>query len=198
MTTPAKTTLILYMKLLAIADRPPKNGILQTIQENPDIDLVVTLGDLDQFCLQELEQIQHIPKLGVYGNHCSGQYLETLGIWNMHLQIYSYKGVTFGGFQGCVRYKQSPTAIMCTQQEASLMLTNFPKVDVILCHCPPFGVNDDQSDLSHTGFIGLKDYVLKHQPKYLLHGHTYPTIPQTKLDQTNIMYVYSDQIVELL
>jgi len=160
------------------------------------IELIMTLGDLTREDLLPLERITHIPKIGVYGNHDSGTYMPGLGIWDMHLKIWDYKGIRFGGFQGCVRYKENPDAIMCTQEEASQLMANFPKVDVFLCHCPPRGVNDEE-EVAHQGFIALKDYIEHKQPRVLLHGHTYPT-EDTMVKQhgpTRIEYVFEHKII---
>jgi hypothetical protein len=75
------------MQLLVIADRPARQSIKTILAQQP-IDLICTLGDLDYFSLQELQHITDIPKLGVYGNHCSGNYMTQLGIQNMHLQTF--------------------------------------------------------------------------------------------------------------
>lgn len=184
------------MKILAIADRPPTKSILETIRQN-DVDLICTLGDLFYFDLIELERIHHIPKIGVYGNHDSGNYFEPLGIINLHLNVFEYKGFRFGGFEGCVRYKDTPNTIMYTQDEAEKMLEGFPCVDVLITHAPPYGINDEPEDLAHQGFKALKTYVDRCKPKYLLHGHTYPQNPVKQLSQTQIIYVYQDMVVEL-
>jgi len=185
------------MLILAIADRAPKEKIQDILSKHP-IELICTLGDLDYFSLEELKDVDHIPKIGVYGNHCSGSYFDDLGIKNMHLQVFDYKGLSFGGFEGSVRYKDDPYAPMYTQEEASAMLENFPKVDVMLCHCPPFGINDEL-EVAHQGFKALREYIEKYQPKYLLHGHTYPTENTivTEHQGTKIIYVFSDKIVKL-
>jgi len=159
--------------ILAIADRPPKESIKEILSKS-SVDLICTLGDLDYYSLIELKDIINIPKIGVYGNHCSGTYFEELGIKNMHLETFEYKSFTFGGFEGSVRYKADKYAPMYTQEEANELLKDFPKVDVMLCHCPPYGINDEPDEVSHQGFKALKDYVEKHSPQYLLHGHTYP------------------------
>lgn len=178
------------MNVLAIADRRPKINIQDMVRDN-NIELIVTLGDLTREDLLQLEQMNTIPKIGVYGNHDSGTYMPELGIWDMHLKIWDYKGLRFGGFQGCVRYKENPEAIMYTQEEALQMMANFPKVDVFLCHCPPRGINDEE-EVAHQGFDALRDYIEREQPGVLLHGHTYPT-EETVVKQhgpTRIEYVY--------
>ncbi len=144
------------LKILAITDRSPQRSIKEIVDIYP-IDLIFTLGDLDYFSLLELKEINHIPKIGVYGNHDSGKYFEDLGIINMHLNIFEYKDVKFGGFQGSVRYKENPYAIMYTQEEAKELLKNFPRVDVMLSHAPPYGINDEPNELAHQVFIALEN-----------------------------------------
>jgi len=185
------------MKILAISDRPPKTSIRKLVEENA-IDLICTLGDLEYFDLKELANIQNIPKLGVYGNHCSGAYFDDLGIKNMHLQTFEYKGITFGGFEGSHRYKDDKYAKMYTQDEATELLKDYPRVDVMLSHSPPLGINDD-NDVAHIGFQALRDYLEQKKPKYFLHGHTYPKEGQaiTRFADTEIIYVYSDKIVTI-
>lgn len=185
------------MRILAIADRAP-DGRIQDILAQNAIDVIVTLGDLEMMQIRALEDVTTIPKLGVYGNHCSGMYMPELGIENMHLATKTIAGLTFGGFEGCVKYKES-SAKMYTQEEASRMLASFPRVDIMLVHCPPFGVNDDQDDIAHTGFIGLRDYVEREKPRALLHGHTYPSDQGmvTQLGGTRIEYVFGHRIIEI-
>lgn len=178
------------MKVIAIADQKPTVSIIETVQQfQPDV--IVLLGDLDYFEVKELQQITHIPKLGVYGNHCSGMYFEEIGVQNMHMQVTQIQGVTFGGFEGCVRYKESSYAKMYTQEEATSLLTTMPYTDVMLCHAPPYGINDEPEDPTHAGFIGLKQYVETMHPKLLFHGHTYPKQDElvTHYQQTQIQYV---------
>ncbi len=185
------------MRILAIADRAPLKPLSVLLQEQP-VDLIVTLGDLEMSDIRYLENVRQIPKLGVYGNHCSGMYMPELGIVNMHMATTVIQGVRFGGFEGCVRYKQS-TAKMYTQEEASELFSYYPPVDVLLMHCPPYGVNDDPTDIAHTGFIGSRDYVSREHPKLLMHGHTYPTANELvrEVGSTRIEYVFGSAFIEV-
>lgn len=187
------------MKILAIADRPPKTSLEDILKNNDNLDLIVTLGDLSYYDIHYLSQVTTIPKIGIYGNHDFGDYMDSLGIKNMHLQTFEYKGVIFGGLQGSVRYKSNPDAIMYNQDEVLKMLENFPRTDIFISHCPPYGINDEPGDLTHEGFHGLRKYIEKHNPKYVFHGHTYPTEETIikKFKNTEIIYVYQDKIVEL-
>lgn len=185
------------MNVLAIADRRPKIDIQDVVRQN-HIELIVTLGDLTREDLLQLEQITTVPKIGVYGNHDSGNYMQDLGIWDIHLKVWDYNGLRFGGFQGCVRYKENPDAIMYTQEEAMQLMADFPKVDVFLCHCPPRGVNDEE-EVAHQGFNALREYIEREQPRVLLHGHTYPAEENVVKQQgsTRIEYVFEYKIVTL-
>jgi len=186
------------MRILAIADRPPFESIKEILLKQ-SVDVIVTLGDLEMHQIRELEDINDIPKLGVYGNHCSGMYMAELGIENMHLATKEINGIIFGGFEGSVKYKES-SAKMYTQEQASELLKDFPYVDIMLCHAPPYGVNDEPDDPTHAGLIGLREYVEKKSPKYLLHGHTYPIEGQlvTKFGLTNIEYIYGSKILDIM
>lgn len=185
------------MKLLAIADRNPGIDIAQVVATE-GVDLIVTLGDLERHDLLGLLEVTTIPKLGVYGNHDSGNYMNELAITDMHRATVKYQDISFGGLQGCVRYKDNPDAIMSTQEETWQLMAGFPYVDVFLTHCPPRGVNDED-ELAHQGFDALREYVERVKPKYLLHGHTYPTDETmvTKLGDTTIIYVHKYKIIEI-
>jgi len=186
------------MKILVIADRAPEEDP-QIVVQREGVDLVVTLGDLDLVSLAGLREVKTIPKIGVYGNHCSGTYFDSLGIQNMHLATWEFSGLTFGGFQGSLRYKPNPYAIMYTQEEASDMLKDFPYVDVMLAHSPPFGIHDEPGDLSHEGLHGLRDYIDRMHPRYFLHGHTYvaPDLLVTPHGDTQVVFVYGQRTFEL-
>ena len=73
----------------------------------------------------------------------------------MHLKIWDFKGLRFGGFQGYVRYKDNSDAIMYTQEEANVLMRGFPAVDVFYIHCLPRGINDEQ-EIAHQGFDALR------------------------------------------
>ena len=184
------------MKILVIADTPPKQS-LRELAYTEKVDLICTLGDLDIFALEELREINDIPKIGVYGNHCTGQYFESLGILNMHMKTISIGGLLFGGFEGSLRYKPNPRAIMYTQDEASAMLRNFPRVDVMIAHSPPYSIHDEPGDMTHEGLHALKDYIDEKQPQYFLHGHTHPALETalTTYKQTNIVFTFGERVI---
>jgi Icc-related predicted phosphoesterase len=70
---------------------------------------------------------------------------------------------------------------------------------VLLCHCPPWGVNGEPDDPAHVGFVALRDWVERHEPRYLLHGHTTPD-PRTRVDRlgaTEVVWVRGALLIDL-
>ncbi len=184
------------MKCLVIADRNPRIDLSQKAEEEK-VDLIISLGDFERTMVLSLAKT-NIPKIGVYGNHDAGEYMREINMLNLHMHTWSFGGYTFGGFQGCVRYKENPQAIMYTQEEANAMFTYFPPVDIFISHCPPRGINDEE-EIAHQGFDALRNYIDKYHPKVLFHGHTYPTENTIvrEYNGTRIEYVSGLRIIDI-
>jgi uncharacterized protein len=188
------------VRLLALADRPFHADPAMLAAQH-DVDAVVCLGDLQPSWLETLDRVT-LPKLGVYGNHDDEPYMDWFGVDNVHMrQIELDGGLSVCGFEGCVTYRRSCGKVgpSCSQREARRLLRKLPPADLLLCHCPPYGINDDPEDPVHTGFTALREWVLEHRPRMLLHGHTYPRpcALDTRLGDTRVVYVNGAQIVEI-
>jgi Icc-related predicted phosphoesterase len=184
------------MRLLVLADEPARAGVATLVEGNRP-DAVVTLGDLEPQWLEPLAGLE-VPVLGVHGNHDAAGQLEALGITDLHLRRIELGGLGFAGFEGCVRYGRGGPH-QYTQAEASRLAAFLPAADVLLCHCPPAGVNDEPGDPAHVGFDGLRAWVQRHEPRYLLHGHTTPD-PRARvarLGPTEVIWVRGARVVEL-
>ena len=182
------------MRLLVLADKPPP-GALEGWVDGNDPDAVICCGDLDPAWIEGLGDVA-IPKLGVYGNHDSA-YMPALGISNLHLRRADVGGVAFAGFEGCVRYR--PGEHQYTQDEASTLARALPAADVLVCHAPPAGINDEPGDRAHEGFVGLREWVDAHAPRLLLHGHTHPRPGGgvRQVGETRVVHVAGARIVQL-
>ena len=159
-------------------------------------DAVLTLGDLEPELFAPLAGLD-LPRLGVHGNHDGEDDLARLGVRDLHLARTEIGGWTFAGFEGCVRYGDG--SHQYTQDEASELARGLPGADVLVCHCPPFGVNDDPDDAAHMGFVALRDWIDRHRPRYLLHGHTTPD-PRTRtrrVGQTEVAWVRGTAVLDL-
>jgi Icc-related predicted phosphoesterase len=183
------------VRVLALADKPPPGDPAELVAGNA-VDAVVTLGDLQPAWIASLGGLE-LPRLGVHGNHDCEHELTELGIRDLHLARADVGGMSFSGFEGCVRYREGPHQY--TQEEAAVLARRLPAADVLLCHCPPWGVNDEPDDPAHVGFRALRGWVERHQPHYLLHGHTTPD-PRTRVQRlggTQVIWVRGALTIEL-
>jgi uncharacterized protein len=159
------------MRVLALADRrSPLDPASMAVQAN--VDAIVLLGDLDAAWIESIASLS-IPKFGVHGNHDAPEVLREAEVEDLHLRRTSLGGLTFAGFEGCVRYS-GEGEYQYTQKEGAKLVRRLPGADVLLAHCPPLGINDDPDDPAHIGWEGLRAWVDTHQPRHLLHGHTHP------------------------
>jgi Icc-related predicted phosphoesterase len=159
------------VRVLALADKPPPLDPA-LMAEQMGADAVVCLGDLDRAWIEPLAHL-HLPRVGVHGNHDEPGLLREVEVQDLDGRRTSLGGMTFAGFEGCVRYGHGGP-YHYTQREASKRARRLPAAEVLLTHCPPRGINDDPDDPAHVGFEGLLEWVQRHRPRHLLHGHTHP------------------------
>jgi Icc-related predicted phosphoesterase len=183
------------VRLLALADEPPRGDLAVDARRNA-VDVVVTLGDLRPVWLASLAGAR-LPRIGVAGNHDGERDLIESEVEDVHLRRVEIGGWTFAGFEGCVRYRRGPHQY--TQREAERLARRLPGADVLLCHCPPWGVNDEPDDPAHVGFRALRAWVERHEPRYLLHGHTTPDPRRRvhRLGATQVVWVRGARTVAL-
>ena len=184
------------MRVLALADkRPPLDPALMATQMGAEA--VLCLGDLDRAWIEPLASLR-LPRLGVHGNHDPPGLLAELDVDDLHGRRTRLGAFTVAGFEGCVRYGRS-VAHQYSQRQASRLARHLPAADVLLCHCPPLGVNDDPDDPAHVGFEGLLDWVQRHRPRHLLHGHTHPAPGElvASVGDTRVHWISGARVLEL-
>jgi uncharacterized protein len=154
------------------------------------------LGDLEPAWTEGVAEVD-LPKLGVRGNHDSGDALERLGVDDLHLSRAEAGGLTFSGFGGSPRYSRDGNE--WTEEEAEQLVERLPAADVLLAHSPPAGVNDEPDDPVHRGSPALRAWVERNRPAWLLHGHTLPN-PARRVHQlgpTRVAHVRGAVALEL-
>ena len=184
------------MRVLALADkRPPMDPALMAQQMG--VRAVLCLGDLDLAWIESLRGVE-VPKLGVHGNHDLPDLLREVEVEDLHGRRTSLGGTTIAGFEGCVRYGGGGP-YHYTQRRATRMARRLPAAEVLICHCPPRGINDDPDDPAHIGFDGLRSWVDRHEPRHILHGHTHPIAgrAQTRYRDTHVHWVSGARVLEL-
>lgn len=183
------------LRTLALADAPP-HAPVDELARACDAELIVLLGDLERAWTDGLERVQ-LPKLGVRGNHDAAGAYAGLGVEDLHLRRTQVGGLTFCGFGGSPRYSRDGNE--WSEEEAGAMLRALPAADVLLAHSPPAGVNDDPGDPVHRGSPALRGWVERHEPAWLLHGHTHPRPGQLvhRLGATRVEYVRGAAVLDV-
>ena len=192
------------MKLLTISDNvlPQLENSDNLLRQYGDCDLVVSCGDMPAAYLEYIVSVLNVPLLYVRGNHDVFYEQNPPGGENLHGQIVRYKGLTFAGLEGCIRYNREPIQYSDTEMYV-LVLKLWRKVltyrwlrrrgiDVLVTHSPPRDIHD-LTDRAHRGFKALNLAIRLYKPRYLLHGHvdTYdsrrPT--QTRVGETQVINI---------
>jgi uncharacterized protein len=184
------------MRVLAIADqRPPLDPALMARRLHADA--VVLLGDLDRAWIESVASLR-LPRVGVHGNHDPDGLLAELDVEDLHGRRTNVRSVTMAGFEGCVRYGRGGPH-QYTQRQAARLARRLPAAEVLICHCPPAGINDDPGDPAHVGYEGLRDWVDRHRPRHILHGHVHPTPGQVveRVGETRVHFIQGARIVRL-
>ena len=184
------------MRILALADEPPHAPIPELLAAHRP-ELIVLLGDLEPAWTEGLAAVE-LPKLGVLGNHDSSDALAAVGAEELQLRRVEVDGLSFSGFGGSPRYSREG-ANEWTEEEAAELVERLPAADVLLTHSPPAGVNDEPDDPAHRGSIVLREWVERHRPAWLLHGHTlpHPARRVERLGDTRVVHVRGAQALDL-
>ena len=176
------------MRILALADAPPHLPVAELVAA-VEPELILLLGDLEPAWTDGLDAVD-LPKLGVRGNHDAADALEVLGVEDLHLRRVELRELSFAGFGGSPLYSRRPRNEW-TEAQAAAMLEGLPPADVLVAHTPPAGVNDDPGDPVHAGSSALREWVERHEPAVLLHGHTVPDPLRrtTRVGPTRVVHV---------
>lgn len=189
------------MKILCVSDQVDPRIYVSNVRERfPDIDLVISAGDLPMEYLGFLASSFNIPILFVFGNHntqemyrfrrhqvsptshqLSLDHLQhQFGSTHLHRRVVRTKNLLVAGLGGSMRYNQGENQFTDVQMYLE-MFRMIPRmlwnrmvhgrcVDILVTHAPPFGVHD-QPDRCHTGFKAFHWFIKRFKPRYLLHGH---------------------------
>ncbi len=165
------------MKILVIADEEsPYYWDYYSKDKLADIDLIISCGDLDANYLSFLVTFSSAPVLYVHGNHDTGYKTNPPeGCICIDDQLYVYKGIRILGLGGSMRYHSGDFQYTERQMRSRYNRLKFKiflkgGIDILVAHSPAYQINDGR-DLPHQGFHVFRDIMIKHHPKYFLHGH---------------------------
>jgi Icc-related predicted phosphoesterase len=203
------------MKILAVSDvvvdwiYSPKIRLLLS-----DTDLAIGCGDLPPYYLEFIISSLDIPLLNINGNHSSLENTHrdhhSSGCIDLHCKVKQYKGYTFAGVEGSMRYKigayqysQSGMWLNVFKLVPSLLMNKIKYgryLNVFVSHAPAWGIHD-QSDLAHRGIKAFRWLLTHFQPDYHLHGHIHVYRPdmvtETQFGKTRVINSYGYRKIEL-
>lgn len=200
------------MKILTISDivMPQLENAANLRRRYSDIDVVISCGDMPVAYMDYITTILGVPLLYVRGNHDESYEDEPPGGVDLHKQIYTYKGITFVGLEGSIRYNkgniqysQGEMRRMVNRMTPSLMFHKmrtgqFP--DILVTHSPAWGIHDAE-DVPHHGFKALLTYMKRFKPRYMFHGHVHTWDRRktvvTDYEETRIMNINPYTVIDV-
>ncbi len=206
------------MKILAVSDVEVSFLYSPVItQRFPDIDLMISCGDLPYFYLEYMVSLLNRPMYYVNGNHLNRtQFGERedrrapQGALLLHRRaLVGPGGVLLAGMDGSVQYNFGPAQYTQNQMWRKVLLLA-PKLiankarygrylDIFVSHAPPRHVQD-MDDLPHHGFEAYRWLLSVFRPAYHLHGHIHlyrQDAPyETIFKQTRVINVYGYREIE--
>lgn len=172
------------VKLLFVSDTvmPPLENAANLRRRYSDVDALVSCGDMPTAYLEFISTVLGVQLMYVRGNHDENYAQEPPGGVNLHRRIFHYKGLTFAGLEGSIRYNRGK--IQYTDGEMARQVFNYgPRllldrllhghgVDVFVTHSPPKGIHDAE-DRPHHGFRAFLTFLRWYRPRYMVHGHVH-------------------------
>ena len=116
-------------------------------------------------------------------------------ITDLHLRVVTLpSGLRIGGFNGSWKYKPRGN-FLYSQDEALALIRQLPPVDIVVAHNSPAGVHERDAN-AHQGFTALSDYIRRHAPRLVIHGHQHANA-ETVVGGTRVVGVFGSMVVAL-
>ncbi len=206
------------MKVLVVSDEVRPEIYHEGLAERlPDVELVLSCGDLPFYYLEYIVTVLNVPLVYVFGNHDHvlltewGQEIRApRGCINAGGRVVEVKGLLIGGLEGSFRYRphaprqytEREMRWQIARMEPKLLLNRLTRgryLDILLAHAPPWGIHD-AGDLPHRGFKGFLRFMERYRPRYLIHGHTHPATADTapvRYRETEVIHVHGYKVLDI-
>ena len=127
------------MRLLIITDLHSfSDDEYKTLCKVSDYDACFCLGDIDVVDLRVIRNAVQGKIYALNGNHDGWDTSSSVaGVKDMHGKLFNLGDLTFIGMQGAFKYTDCRWRCMYSQPEASEVIKNFPKADILFSHSPP-------------------------------------------------------------
>lgn len=176
------------LKILVVSDEVVDKFYSRYIRDLlPDIELIISCGDLPYYYLEYMIDTLNVPMFFVHGNHDSEEEIGEHGVrrypggaLNLDQKFVTHKGLIFFGLEGSIRYSKSKHQYTQTEmwfkvfRAVPRLLFNRlwygRALDIFVTHSPAWQVGDAE-DNAHRGFKAFTWLLRVFKPKYHLHGH---------------------------
>lgn len=201
------------MKILTLSDTvmPQLENAANLRRRYNDIDLIISCGDMPPTYLDFICTILGKPLMYVRGNHDEIYDKEPPGGINLHDNFVEYRGLTFVGLEGSIKYNRGKIQYTQGQMHGKVLkmaphlrFRRWRKghgVDVFVAHSPPRGIHDIEDDYPHRGFDAFLNFMDWYRPRYMLHGHVHTwdrrKDTQTVYNKTEIININPYTILDI-
>lgn len=183
------------MKILCVSDTVMQQmeNAAHLRRRYHDIDLILSCGDMPAYYLEFMTSVLNVPLFYVRGNHDEAYTTHPPGGEDLHNRVMTYKGITFAGLEGSLRYNDG--AIQYSDMDMTRFVVGMGlnlklrqmrhkhAVDIFVTHSPAKGIHD-LPDLTHTGFSAFLRFMDWYRPRYMLHGHVHTWDRRTTVQST--------------
>jgi hypothetical protein len=210
------------IKVLAVSDQIDQRIYSGSLRERmPDIDLVLSCGDLPARYLEFLVDALDKPLYYVLGNHAEeltrggdwGKRYQPLGCVDLGGKVVRdpRTGLILAGLPGSPKYNEDEPEQYTELQMFLIIVGMAPRLwlnrrrygralDVLVSHAPPRDVNDEP-DEAHRGFVAIRRFLRWFRPTYHLHGHVHlydrSRSPVARFEETEVVNVFPYRVCDL-
>ncbi len=213
------------MKVLCIADHVDPIIYSPNLKSRfPDVDLVLSAGDLALEYYDFIVSTLNKPLLFVFGNHHLEGRLKRpdpfgdarpawergVGATCVEGRVMRVKGLLLAGLGGSIWYNGGENQYSNVGMFFAILkliprmlwnrLLHGRYLDILLTHSPPYGVND-LPDACHTGFHIFLWFIRHFHPAYLVHGHVHlydrNAAREAKYEGTTVLNAYDHTLLSL-
>jgi uncharacterized protein len=190
----SRYTILTFMpkRILAVADEVHPYIYRDTFPNGLEpLDLVLVAGDLPGYYIEFIATRCTCPVVFVHGNHREekvkdylGQMVDPGGAINAHGRVVQVGDVRIVGWGGCPKYNDRNDGGQYTGAQVKLGLGKLEwslwwekrrrkkAFDIFLTHAPPPGKHAG-SDHAHRGCKEIGEFLARHQPALMVHGHVH-------------------------
>ncbi|WP_067929494.1 metallophosphoesterase family protein [Alicyclobacillus shizuokensis] len=155
-------------------------------------DLILLLGDIPYYAVQDVDRQWDCPKVGVMGNHDGIDTFEGTRVVDVHAKTIDIDGLRIAGFGGAPRYNAKRYG-QYEEEEARAFIDQLEPVDIFIAHSNPKWTDEPVQYRAHAGFRSFAKYIERAQPAHFFHGHEH-VLEEKRIGSTKLHAVYGVRV----